>query len=318
MNILLFEENITKASPLYTMEKAFNKTGAKCTVIDPCKVSTKELIKLCISHQYAVYQGYAYAGPYLKRQLAICAFFGIKLIRNWAGTDALNLVTREHVRLDCLALDNLFHLNISLTHQGIIDELSSVGMSCTLLPKFIEIDLSVELASTFVKKGVLIYLPSDRRQFYGGDILDQLILEFDELHFYILTDSDTDYSKYGNVTSLGWVDQMETVWNKVGLLLRITEHDGFPRMILDAQRRKKYVIHNNKFPGVMYAKNDISDVKQRIREYLNFTEADFSAPKLVEEVADRDLPTTLRNILIKLTFDLKKWLYSIKLIVNSK
>ena len=49
-------------------------------------------------------------------------------------------------------------------------------------------------------------------------------------------------------------------------MLRLTEHDGMPRMVLDCLLRGKYVIFAWPCPGCWLARNE-EEVQQRIDEF---------------------------------------------------
>lgn len=267
LKIIFFEVNLSNPSPLLTLDSALKRMGAISKFIDINQCSTSELVKSAIEYDIGIYQGYSKAGSYTHRQLGLCALLGLPLIRNWAGSDALNVYSDHDIATDTKNLDRLISLNLSTTHKGIIKELEERDVKTTLTPQLID-NLSPNLAQTkFSKSGVLAYLPSFRRDFYGAKYIEHAIKKYSQLTFYILADEKTSYSQYDNVINLGWRKELDDIWGSVGLLIRLTDHDGYPRMILEAQARKKYVIHNNQLPGVIFA-SDIKTLDETLDQYL--------------------------------------------------
>ena len=111
------------------------------------------------------------------------------------------------------------------------------------------------LNRTSISKGVLVYLPHKRYEFYGLQYIERLVEDFQDVTFYIVADELHRLAHFRNVRSLGWVSEMEPVWELVGLGVRITEHDGYPRTVLEALARGKYVVHNRAFDGCWFASN---------------------------------------------------------------
>ncbi len=303
--VLLLEKKISRASPLLTFADSLKRSGVQTTVVDLDNISTSLLIKLSLTHNYAIYQDYFKIGHYHKKLLALSSLLGVRLIRNWSGTDALKVSQYPIVAEDAVSLDKIMHSNICSCHQGIIDKLEAAGLQSSLLPQIIDFGEQEILESQFVKEGVLVYLPSARRKFYGGDIVDELIAKFPDMTFYILADTETSYDAE-NVENLGWLEDMSEIWDKVGLLLRVTEHDGYPRMILEAQRREKYVIHSNEnLPGVIFADN-LADTISRIEEYKEVTEKSEMGKKTILELLDRDPDQSLLREITKTKLTLTK------------
>ena len=66
---------------------------------------------------------------------------------------------------------------------------------------------------------------------------------------------------------VGWVTNMDKIYDQTSILLRMPEHDGLSGMIFDALAKGRYVIRSVKFPGCYYAEN-YEDVKKHVNAIL--------------------------------------------------
>lgn len=271
-SVALMEFNIHKtvgaSSPLKTFRTVLERKGIVTYLIDPYILDTKEFIDTTLASDIVIFQHYDTLSEFMLERFAIVNILGIPLVRNWAGTDALNSISDPQIESWTIKANPFFNLNLTTTHDGIVQELNSLGLACTLSPQLIETWPDNSESSIFVPNSVLAYLPSGREQFYGKDILEELIRKFPEITFTIVANNNHCLAHYENVKSLGWVKNFDDIWRGVGLLFRITEHDGYPRMIIEAMARGKYVIHNRFYEGVWLA-SDLQTAKQGIIEYVN-------------------------------------------------
>jgi hypothetical protein len=268
IKVLFLEPNISKASPLKTLSNVLEKVGFTTNFLDPQKVSTKQLISTYLKTDLVFIQYYSEISEYTKMQFSLATILGVPVVRNWAGSDSLNSISRETVKETTRDLDKLLCANLTTTHQGIVDELLSIGLSCSLLPKIIDVKFDSETVSQdFVNNGILTYLPSSNREFYGSKYIELLINKYPQITFYILADDEHVFAHYPNVKSLGWIDDLQDAWNNIGLLVRMTAHDGYPRMFLEALARAKYIVHNNTLPGVWLANNE-NELIEKVMDYV--------------------------------------------------
>lgn len=270
MHVLFLEKNMSKASPLITQAKILKSFNTTCEFIDFSQVTTKELISSYLKADVAVLQHYGRLGNYEVRQLALASFFRVPLVRNWAGSDALNVVEIDDIKEQAQKMSKFISYNVTDSHLGLVQELSTANISCDSIPQLVNLTPKNNLSNIFVKNAVLAYLPSERNVFYGSKYIENLIKNFPNVTFHIVGDTEHSLSCHTNVVSHGWVNSsdMENIWNNIGILIRITEHDGTPRMIYEALNRGKYVIHNNKhLEAIWYAQTD-DEIKKMLQNYL--------------------------------------------------
>lgn len=319
MNILYIEKNMSKASPLITHGKEIIKLGAKTSYVDFSQLSTVDLITYFIKADVIILQHYGTLGDYEKRQLAFAALLGTPLIRNWAGSDSLNVITREEVKKDALQINKFISNNITNSHKGLIEELSSVNISCDSLPKLFNITPKPNIPKLITSKTVLVYLPTERRNFYGAKLIKSLIERFPEVTFSIIGDDEHFFSQFENVISHGWVSHkdMENIWNNIGMLIRITDHDGTPRMIYEALSRGKYVIHNNKHLEAIWYASSQNEVEHQLKRYLILKEINKEGIEFINSFTKEKPALAYLHYLSQARVSLKTWLASVKFIYQS-
>ena len=299
LKVLFVEPNRKNSSPVTTSASAIERVGGVVFFADFSCTSTCELILLYMKVDVLVIQFYGVIDLYAKRQIALASIFGVSIIRNWAGTDVLKSVTEPEVTVSTLAVDKFTNLNITNCHVGLVEELKSIGVECTLTTKFLNKGWDWFDDNTQVKPlGVLVYLPSSNREFYGLKYVEKLITSFQELTFIIVADEEHILAKYDNVESVGWVDDMQDIWKKTGLLVRMTEHDGYPRMNLEALARGKYVIHNNRLPGVWFADTQ-EQLEEQVKRFMKEPDVNYKGNRIAKEILHSGAEEELYNHYLK-------------------
>lgn len=206
----------------------------------------------------AVYQDAP--GTYLTRQLSFAVILGKPVVRWWIGTDVLLALDSANFTK---RFSKILHDQIAVAPH-LVKELETIGIGAEFIPSLIDdFDPKVPTQDNF-GESILVYLPADRLDFYGRRTVEPLIQKFPELHFIIVADDSHSLSKYPNVESLGWVD-LNTVWSRIRCLLRVTNHDGLPRMVVDALRRGIHVIYSWPLEGCVLA-NSLEQCSQALDE----------------------------------------------------
>ncbi|WP_416398798.1 hypothetical protein [Allohahella sp. A8] len=253
------------SEPVYGLARELRNLGIK--VYPPDQSMTDDplkWLKFSLQSQALVFNRYDNGnGLYLQRQLYRAKMCGCITVRWWVGTDVLNCLESEATRQVARAVDRAVDLNIAVSPH-LVTELQEIGIQAEYVPSFCDFSaLGAHTPSPF-PKGVLSYLPTHRRTFYGEKYLIAAIEAHPDLQFFVIADESHALAHYPNVTSLGWVDDLQDIWSRVGMLLRVTEHDGMPRMVLEALARSRYVIYSEVFEGCWYA-----DSTERVLAHLN-------------------------------------------------
>ena len=95
---------------------------------------------------------------------------------------------------------------------------------------------------------VLSYISEERANFYGMNEFLDLARNFPEVDFVIAGAKAEKFKPLPkNLVGLGWVDDMDSLFNSVDVCLRYPEHDGLSTFILEALARGKNVLYKYKF-----------------------------------------------------------------------
>ncbi|MDQ2930324.1 MAG: hypothetical protein M3Y05_05830, partial [Gemmatimonadota bacterium] len=182
---------------------------------------------------------------YTLSQLAMAVALNVPIVRWWVGSDVLNVLAREDVRRSASRLDGIVSTNVAVAPH-LSSELASVGIHAEVVPSPLDPDLvTSEVAeSTDHVRPILMYLPGTQKEFYGFEIVQRVIEANRDLRFIIIADETHALTSHPNVESLGWVDDMKSLYSKAGCILRITKHDGLPRMLIEGMLRGMYAIYS--------------------------------------------------------------------------
>jgi len=214
--------------------------------------STTEFLRQTRGAQAAVLVTYSPRSKYYLRQVALLAAAGIPIVRWWVGTDVLVACTEPEMGKVAQSLQRFVSGNICVApHLGA--ELASIGIESHVIPSVFDSKARSDNSDQSHQDGVLVYLPTERADFYGRSHVEHLVRNNPDKEFIVAADDDHRLAKYPNVTSTGWVGDLEPLWNRCSHLLRLTEHDGLPRMVLEALARKKHVIYGWPLAGCHHA-----------------------------------------------------------------
>ncbi|MCK4233152.1 hypothetical protein KAX75_01885 [candidate division WOR-3 bacterium] len=191
-----------------------------------------------------------------------------RIVNHWIGTDVTSAIKFHKRRLSALLTDKLFKVQLAVS-PTLVKELKSIGISAKVLPNVPAIPKEVPINFPTKKRGVMIYLPEDRSDFHRGNIVMRLAALFPSINFHIVANNGDSFEKRENAFFHGWVSdkELEDVWSKVDVLLRIPKHDGLPLMILEALAREKYVIWNYPFEHC-YRVKGMKDIVSSLKDAL--------------------------------------------------
>ncbi len=100
---------------------------------------------------------------------------------------------------------------------------------------------------------MLAYIPSERSDFYGLGAFVEMAVAYPEIRFLIAGGNESELGKLpGNITALGWVKDMNEVFNESHVCVRYPEHDGLSNFILEAMARGKEVLYKYNFEHCRY------------------------------------------------------------------
>ncbi|MHC4091484.1 MAG: glycosyltransferase [Planctomycetota bacterium] len=189
----------------------------------------------------------------LLRKLWRARMRGVQIVRYWAGSDCLWARFHAPTRRFAQALGHLGALNLAVADH-LVEELAGVSVGAEAVPVITpNISASAQPYPLPKQFTVLCYLPTRRREFYGGQVVDRLIEEMPDVRFIILGDAGTDYGRFENVESLGYVDDLTRTVGRCTVLVRPTHHDGMPRLVLEMLSHGRQAITSHPFPHCHHA-----------------------------------------------------------------
>jgi len=249
--ILFAGEEPKGSSPSLTWAKAVAREGAEYRFVsDLSKIDLPRWISDIRWADTIVFQDYDGPSDYVIRQLALATVLGRPIVRKWSGTDALRCTTDTRFQTQARRLNSIVAVNLTEAEHT-REELAESGIKLKVTPP--NLDASPVLrADEYKPLALLTYLPSMRPEFYGSRQVRYAAERNPDICFVIVADDTHALSDLPNVKSLGWIDDMESIWPQVGGLLRLTEHDGLPRMLLDAMARGKYVLFSRPMQGTWH------------------------------------------------------------------
>lgn len=170
----------------------------------------------------------------------------VPLIMNWVGTDVLKSIKafNEGKHLQHYIDDAIHFCEV----DWIKSELEEVGVEADVV-NFAAFRKSFDLKKATSKElTVLSYIPGKRSDFYGMPTLIRMAEKLPTVQFLIAGTEGQEYAPLpSNMKALGWVDNMDEVYEKTHVCVRYTEHDGLSNFILESLARGKKVIYRNSF-----------------------------------------------------------------------
>lgn len=182
--------------------------------------------------------------------LRLAKALGKKIIIHWIGTDVL-IAGKKY--LDTGKVINSDVINLAVSEE-LCKELRNIGVNSEyvpIVPPCIPYPPAPEMPKSHA---VLAYLPKGREDFYGWQQIKFLAGRFPNIPFYIVANDGLEVKNIpSNIKFKGFLphSELEKLYSQISILLRLTEHDGLPVMMLEAQGMGRKVIHYNNFPFVM-------------------------------------------------------------------
>ncbi|MBL1281160.1 MAG: hypothetical protein COA33_012855 [Fluviicola sp.] len=171
---------------------------------------------------------------------------GIPVVMNWVGTDVIK--AQEAFKLGVFREEYLKNAIHFCEVEWIKEELKEIGIEAKIV-SFVAFDKSLDSKQAPSDKlNVLSYIPSNRAGFYGMTAFLNLAKSFPQVNFIIAGSEGKNYEPLPiNVKALGWVENMDEVFNYSQVCLRFPEHDGLSIFILESLARGKNVLYKYPF-----------------------------------------------------------------------
>ncbi|MFN5416170.1 MAG: hypothetical protein ACK5B9_03875, partial [Flavobacteriia bacterium] len=197
----------------------------------------------------------------------------IPFIMNWVGTDVLRAIeAHKNKSFNSDYVQKAIHY---CEVSWIQEELKPIGINA-VVQNFASFDNQFYIRENRNKKfTVLNYIADEKPEFYGIKEYLELAKLLPNINFLIAgTKGEKFYPLPQNVQALGWVKNMDEVFSKVHVCMRIPEHDGLSTYILESLARGKQVIYKYKFEHCFQASTSEEAAMILDRLYLQFVEGE--------------------------------------------
>lgn len=172
----------------------------------------------------------------------------------WLGTDVLhtmNEATAGTLRQDAIrSARSDLHL---ATAPWLVEELRTVGVNAAvaLIPGAGE-----KFPGTVLpfpdRFSVMTYLPRDRFEFYGGNIILEAARRLPMVRFDVVgSGEDPTSSATANVHWHGWVDDLAPYYAGAVAVIRLAEHDAIGGTVMEGLLHARHVLFTYEIPHVL-------------------------------------------------------------------
>lgn len=241
---------------------------------------------------------YSIGGDYKKGGVfKIASFLNKKIIMHWVGSDVLKAKdAAQKGFFDQKFINKTKHLAVV---NWLAEELAVMNIKAQL--KYIascRVELTIKpLPKIFT---ILTYIGKGREEFYGMNYIISLAKDFPELPINVVGIDTYKTPLPSNIRLLGWVKDMDSLYNQCTIFVRLPEHDGLGYSVIEALSKGRYVALSNKFPETFYIKNS-DDLKKVImdlmhkhnennldinRKGIDFVHKNFNEVKITHELID--------------------------------
>ncbi len=195
------------------------------------------------------------------RLWALARAMGKQTINHWVGTDVLMALEDPRMQRMARTASRLIGRHLTVA-PWLVEELATIGIRADLIP--LVTPVRYDLRTQPAPAGVLAYLPDDRADFYGSQVVYATARQWPEIPFAVVAGTQERQPAIPNVRYLGWVDDIAPLYQQYPILLRAARHDGLPKMVLEALAFGNQVIFEYPLEGCRHARTE-AEVTEAIR-----------------------------------------------------
>ncbi len=203
------------------------------------------------------------------RVFDLAFFFKKKVMMTWVGTDVTKAIKNQN-RIQKY-IDRAEHY---CEVQWIQTELKETLDIDAEILNFFNFKNSKSTDFPALNKGlnVLSYIAKNREEYYGLPTILELAKNFPNVKFDVVGTDGKDLEQAPNLTYHGWVEDMQPLFEKAHVTVRLIEHDGLSGFVLESLFNKKYVLYSNSLEGVLHVENKqdavtaLGDLNKQLQE----------------------------------------------------
>jgi hypothetical protein len=316
--VVIVGEKPIMSAPTLTLSKALSRVGVKVRFADANALQRAPWVRLLRSAKAVLLLSYGEVTAYVLSQLATAVAMGVPVVRWWVGTDVLNVITRESLQRNAARVDRIVSTNVAAAPH-LVDELSTVGIRAQYVPSVIDADLSGNEVMEWsgATRPVLVYMPESRKEFFGIEVIEPVIAANRDLDFLVVADDSHSLAVYPNVESFGWVSNMQHLYDRAGCILRITAHDGLPRMLIESMVRGAYAIYSWPLAGCWEAHTS-EEINKALESYRAASAPNMEGRRAMLQMLRERPDLQMSTVLAEASTPLKQRIVGAKLAVQFK
>lgn len=204
-------------------------------------------------------------GPFVRpRIFEVCKALHKRIVKHWVGSDVLRAREERVVEQHATGLVEDWAVSSRL-----VEELAQMGLSAKHVPLSEVGDVELRPMPP-APLTVLSYLPNQKFDFYGGDVVLSLAERFADVQFLVVGGDGGGRKASANVSFLGYQRDMSDVYARTHVLLRLPKHDGLSFMVLEALNHGRDVIWNLPFEAsrLAHTENEAAAHLRELRDRL--------------------------------------------------
>lgn len=176
------------------------------------------------------------------------------IIYHWIGTDVYRFINDRSLKrfLKKQMINSPLVCNLVVS-ENLKNELQQYSVESSIIP-LTKLKFEDDVMTLPTKFSVLSYVPKNRWDFYHGDLIIELSRKMPDVDFHILAAGKENTGR-PNLFLYDFVADTIPFYKKCSVLLRITAHDGLPKMVLEALSFGRQVLWNESFPHCFTVKN---------------------------------------------------------------
>lgn len=172
---------------------------------------------------------------------------GIKIIYTFIGSDVIRIAEAKRWKRVRAKLGMKMVHQVTVVAPWLKEELKTLGIDSKVLPAVI-VKPQERIWPLPEKFTVLSYVPPDRPGFYGWETILRLARDMPDINFEIVGHDGKNLEQADNIRFNGWVNPVIPYIQKSNVLLRLTEHDGLSRIVIETLSCERHVIWTYTFP----------------------------------------------------------------------